>query len=128
MFVITMTGDTMKKKDKYSRSGVISIAFLLALVGVNAIWLSIHGHGGPLIALALYLFVSYLFIRRRHFGAGVIAGLFGFGIHLIELLAKGTADLVGIDQVFFYANLILPVPLAFTSYLASRMEPAQPDE
>ncbi len=127
MFVIAMKGNTMKK-NQYSRSGVIAIVLLLALVGINAIWLSIRGHGGALIALAFYSAVSYLCLRSRHFGAGIIAGIFGFGIHLFELLAKGTTELIGIDQVFFFANLILPIPLAFTSYLASRMEPAQPEE
>jgi len=113
----------MKNKEKFSSSGIITIAFLLSLVGVNAVWLIMSGHGGTFIALVFYSVVSFLCIRNRHFGAGVIAGIFGFGIHLYELFVKGTAELIGIDQVFFYANLILPIPLTFTSYLASREEP-----
>ncbi len=118
----------MKKKEKMSSSGIITIAFLLSLVGVNAVWLIIRGHGGALIALVFYSVVSFLCLRRRHFGAGVIAGIFGFGIHIYELFVKGTAELIGIDQVFFYANLILPIPLTFTSYLASRNEPPLHEE
>jgi len=118
----------MKKKEKISPSGIITIAFLLSLVGVNAVWLIIRGHGGALIALVFYSVVSFLCLRRRHFGAGVIAGIFGFGIHLYELFVKGTTELIGIYQVLFYANLILPIPLTFTSYLASRNEPPLHEE
>ncbi len=118
-----MTGNTMKKKGKFSTSGIITVAFLLSLAGVNAVWLIMRGHGGALIALVFYSVVSFLSLRSRHFGAGVIAGIFGFGIHIFELFVKGTAELTGIDQLFFYANLILPIPLTFTSFLASRKEP-----
>ena len=113
----------MKKKEKISTSGIITIALLLSLVSVNAVWLIIRGHGGALIALVFYSVVSFLCIRSRHFNAGVIAGIFGFGIHIYELFVKGTTELIGIDRVLFYANLILPIPLTFTSYLASRKEP-----
>jgi hypothetical protein len=123
-----MIGNTMKEKETISPSGIISIAFLLSLVGVNAVWLIIRGHGGALIALVFYSVVSFLCLRSRHFGAGLIAGIFGFGIHIYELFVKGTTELIGIDQVFFYANLILPIPLIFTSYLASRKEPSEQEE
>jgi len=113
----------MKKKEKISPSGIITIAFLLSLVGVNAIWLIIRGHGGALIALVFYSVVSLLCLRSRHFRAGVIAGVFGFVIHIYELFVQGTTELMGIDQVLFYANLVLPIPLTFTSYFASRKEP-----
>lgn len=118
-----MTGNTTKKMEKIPTSGIITIAVLLTLVGVNVVWLIASGHGGALIALIFYSVVSFLCIRSRHFNAGVIAGIFGFGIHLYELFVKGTAELTGIDQMFFYANLILPIPLTFTSFLASRKEP-----
>lgn len=118
----------MKKKGKISPSGIITIAFLLSLAGANAVWLIISGHGGTLIALVFYSVVSFLCLRSRHFRAGVIAGIFGFGIHIYELFVLGTTEFIGIDQVFFYANLILPIPLTFTSYLASRKEPPGHEE
>jgi hypothetical protein len=118
----------MKKKEKITTSGIITIALLLSLVGVNVVWLIIHGHGGALVALVFYSVVSLLCLRSRHFGAGVIAGVFGFGIHIYELFVKGTVELIGIDQVFFYVNLILPIPLTFTSYLAPRKEPPYREE
>ena len=106
----------MNRKEKISPSGSITIAILLSLAGANAVWLIISGHRGALIALVFYLIVAFLCIRSRHFGAGVIAGIFGFGVHIYELFLQGTTELVGIDQAFFYANLILPVPLIFKSY------------
>lgn len=115
----------MREQEKYSPSGIISIALLLILVGVNAVWLIVSRHGGSLIALMFYVVVSFLCIKSRHFRAGVIAGIFGFGIHFYELFVHGTTELIGIDRIFFYANLILPIPLTFTSYLASRMEPPE---
>ena len=115
-----MTDGTMKKEKNYSPSGIITIALLLSLAVVNAIWLIVSWHGGVLIALAFYSVISFLCLRRQHFQAGVIAGILGFGIHLYELFVLGTSELIGIDHVFFYANLILPVPLTIISYLASR--------
>jgi len=118
----------MKNKEKISPSGIITIALLLSLAVANALWLLISGHRGALIALVFYSAVSYLCLRNRHFQAGVIAGIFGFGIHVFELFIQGTTELIGINQVFFYANLILPIPLTITSYLASRKEPLQHEE
>ena len=118
-----MTGDTMKNKEKISPSGIITIALLLSLAGANALWLITSWHGGALIAIVFYSIVAFLCLRNRHFRAGVIAGILGFGIHLFELFVQGTTELIGIDRVFFYANLILPLPLIITSYLASRKEP-----
>jgi hypothetical protein len=118
--VFTMAGNMVK--EKIPLSGIITIAFLLFIAGINAIWLIIDGHGGPLFALLFYSVATFLCLRSRHFGAGLIAGILGFGIHAYELISKGTLELMRIDQVFFYANLILSVPLTFTSYLASRKE------
>ena len=118
-----MTDDPMKNKEKISPSGIITIALLLSLAGANALWLITSWHGGALIALVFYSVVAFLCLRSRHFQSGVIAGILGFGIHVFELFVQGTTELIGIDQVFFYANLILPIPLTITSYLASRKEP-----
>ena len=109
----------MKKKDKISPSGLITITFLFSLVGINAVWLITSWHGGALIALAFYSVITFLCLRKQHFQAGVIAGIIGFGIHVYELFVLGTSELIGIDHFFFYTNLILPIPLTITSYLAS---------
>ena len=118
----------MKNKEKMSPISIITIVLLLSLAGANALWLIISGHRGALIALVFYSVVAFLCLRNRHFQAGMIAGILGFGIHVFELFIPGTTELRGIDQVFFYANLILPIPLTITSYLASRKEPLQHEE
>ena len=110
----------MKKEGKFSLSGIIAIALLLALVMANAVWLIVSWHGGASIALLFYIVILFLCLRRQHFQGGIIAGVIGFGIHLFELIVLGTSQLTGMDHVFFYANLILPIPLTITSYLASR--------
>ena len=117
-----MTGIKMKKKDKISPSGIISIAFLFSLALGNSVWLILSWHGGALIALVFYSVITFLCFRNHHFQAGVIAGIIGFGIHLFELFALDPSELHEIDQIFFYTNLILPIPLVITSYLASRKE------
>jgi apolipoprotein N-acyltransferase len=106
-------------RKKKNTAAVVAIIILLVLALTNGVWLIVNWQGGALIALALYLFISLLFISKQHFQAGVIAGVMGFGIHLIELFGSGTSQLNGIERVFFYANLILPIPLIITSYLAS---------
>jgi len=112
----------MKKEGKFPLSGIIAIALLLTLVMANAVWLIVSWHGGALIALFFYIVISFLCLRRQHFQEGIIAGVLGFGIHLFELIVLGTNQLTGMEHVFFYANLFLPIPLAITSYLASRQK------
>jgi len=114
-----MTDVRMKNEERISPSGNITIAFLFSLVVVNVVWVILSWHGGALIALLFYLVILLLCLRRHHFQSGVFAGTIGFGIHLLEMFV-GMSQLKGIDHVFFYANLILPIPLTITSYLASR--------
>jgi len=115
-----MADEIMKKETTYSVSGIVAIVFLLSLAGVNAIWLMVRWHGGTFIAFVFYAVLFFLCLRRRHFEAGVIAGIFGFGIHAYEFFVPGTTAFMGMDRIFFYANLILPVPLTVASYVASR--------
>ena len=115
----------MKNKGQISVSGKITITLLLILAGTNALWLVMRGHGGALIALVFYFIVFYRCLRNRHFHAGVIAGILGVGFHVYELFLRGMTDLMGIDRVFFYTNLILPIPLIFASYFATRKEPRE---
>ena len=110
----------VKEEEKIFPSGIITILLLLSLAAANFIWLIVSWHGGALIALAFYSVIALLCFRRQHFQAGAIAGMIGFGIHLYELYVLSTNNLTWIDHVFFYVNLILPIPLIITSYLASR--------
>jgi len=113
---------------KKTTIATIVMILLISLSVVNACWLIVNWHGGPLIALAFYLIVSILCLRKQHFQAGIISGIIGFGIHLIDLIGLGTSQLTGITKFFFYMNLILPIPLSVTSYLAFRMGPGGPTD
>ena len=110
----------MKKKTKEFDSGRAAIGLLLFLAALNAVWLGTSRHRGALIAFIAYFIVSILCLRYLHFRSGIIVGLCGFGIHFYELIAHQNNTLKGIDFIFFYANLLLPIPLGISSYLASR--------
>jgi hypothetical protein len=110
----------MIAKENISPLGIAAILLLCFLAVSNAAWVIISGHRGSFIALVFYLIVSVLCLRNRHFQAGVIAGTFGFGIHVYELLTRGITELNFVDQVFFFINLIVPIPLTILSFLAVR--------
>lgn len=112
----------MKNKGKLSPSGRLAIALLLSLVMGNALWLVLRWHGGASIALVFYTAIWRLCLRRRRFQEGIIAGVIGFGVHLVELILLGTSQLTWLDQAFFAMNLVLPIPLAISSYIAFRKE------
>jgi hypothetical protein len=120
MVVITLAGKQMKYKGRLFLSGRIAVALLLSLAAGNALWLILRWHGGALIALIFYTAIWVLCLRRQRFQEGIIAGVIGFGIHLIELILLGTSQLTWLDQAFFAMNLVLPIPLAITSYLSFR--------
>lgn len=94
-------------------------AILLSLAVINGYWAVRSGLRGPAIAALFYFAVFVLCFFKRHYKAGLIAAAFGFGIHLVELLFQGISELADIQKLWFLMNLILPIPLAVMSYLAS---------
>jgi hypothetical protein len=94
-------------------------AILVSLAALNVFWAVLSGRRGPLIGSLFYFIVFVLCLWKRHFKAGLFAAAFGFGIHLVELFSKGISELEDIQKLFFMMNLILPLPLALMSYLAS---------
>ena len=109
----------MRRLAKISRCGVIASAILLSLGMINGYWAILSGLRGPAIASLFYFVVFVLCFFKRHFKAGLIAAAFGFGIHLVELLFQGISGLDDIQKLLFMTNLILPLPLALMSHLAS---------
>ena len=108
------------KKHLRSSAARITIGILVVLVGISAVWAVTLEHSGPVIALLCYAVVAFLCWRRGHFQAGIIGGFFGLGIHVFELVFQGVGRLGKIDLVFFYANIVLPIPLMYFSYKAHR--------
>jgi hypothetical protein len=109
----------MSRRAKIALGGIVASAILLSLAVINGFWAFLSGLRGPLIASLLYFIVFILCFFKRHFKAGLIAAAFGFGIHLAELFLQGISELEDIQKLFFVMNLILPLPLALMSYLAS---------
>lgn len=52
--------------------------------------------------------------------AVITAGVVGFGFHLFELIFLGISDFQGLELLFFYLNLVLPIPLAYFGYRVLR--------
>jgi hypothetical protein len=101
-----------------SLSKRITIGILVLLGITNAVWVATSERKGPLIALVFYTFITLLCWRRSHFRAGIIGGIFGFGIHVYELISLGIGELDGVEPGFFFANLLLPILLTYFSYKA----------
>jgi hypothetical protein len=108
----------MARKDPINLNARIASVILIFLVVINALWVVSTRQSGPLIALLFYSVIILLFWRKRDFRSGAIAGVVGFGIHVYELLFPGISGLEGIYLVFFYMNIILPLPLIFFSFMA----------
>ena len=101
-------------------AGKIVIIILLILIITNSVWLFISEFSGPLIALIFYAIITYLCIYKKHFQAGIIAGIMGFSIHIFKLIFHNDANLSGIEYVFFLINLFFPVALVYFSYRANK--------
>lgn len=104
------------KNSKYSFGYRIVIGILTALVLTNAAWVIIFKSYAPIIALIFYLLVIFLFWRKNDIFSGIIVGSIGFAIHLYELLFHGITDLHLLESVFFFVNLILPLPVIIICY------------
>ncbi len=98
----------------------LGIGILVVLVGTNAIWIVTSKRSGTLVALIFYMFITLLVWRKDDFRAGIISGIFGAGIHFYELIFQGLGKLDGVEASFFFANLILPIMLAYFSYKARK--------
>ena len=110
----------MAIKDPINLNARIASVILIVLVVINALWVVSTRQSGPLIALLFYSVIIFLFWRKRDFRSGAISGVVGFGIHVYELFFPGISGLEGIYLVFFYLNIILPLPLIYFSLMAYR--------
>jgi len=104
------------KNPKYSFNYKIVIVILSTLVLTNAAWVIIYKSYAPLIAIIFYLVVIFLFWQKNDIFSGIIIGSIAFVIHFYELLFHGITDLKLLESVFFFINLILPLPLVVLCY------------
>lgn len=101
-----------------NKKTVVGISLVLA--AVNALWLGSSVHRGPLVGLVCYSLCAFLCGRRDDFRAGLIIGIAGFTIHVVELVLEGVAGLRVSEVGFLFANLLLPIPLIYFSLKARR--------
>ncbi len=85
---------------------------------INATWVTICKSLGPVIALIAYIFITFLFLQKNDFIAGIIIGIIGFIIHFYELIFQGIKELRGFEIAFFLINLVFPILLIYFSYKA----------
>lgn len=99
------------RNSKYSLGYRIVIGILTALVLTNTAWVIIFKSYAPLVALIFYLVVIFLLWCKNDVFSGIIVGSIAIVIHLYELIFRGLTGLELLESVFFFINLMLPVPL-----------------
>ena len=104
------------KYSKYSTNQKMVIGILTILAVTNAGWVIICKSYGPLIALMFYVFAIFLFWQKNDIFSGIIIGMIGLAVHIYELIFQGIIDLEGLEMIFFFINLIFPIPLVYFSY------------
>jgi hypothetical protein len=112
----------MKADPSLKRNRTITLAILIMLVVMNAVWFAISLRSGASMAMILYAFIFFFCWRMANYRAGVIAGLLGFGVHLYELLFDPPVDFLLLDSISFCLNLFLPLALVVFSYRAYRSQ------
>lgn len=106
------------KYNKFLPNQKAALLTILVLVIINAVWVTICKSLGPVIALIPYAFITFLFLLKNDFIAGIIIGIVGFIIHFYELIFQGIKELRGFEIAFFFINLIFPILLIYFSYKA----------
>jgi len=104
------------KNSKLSSNHKMAIGILTILVITNACWIIIGQSYGPFIALMFYAFAIFLFWQKNDIFSGIIIGTVGLAVHIYELIFQGIADLAGLETIFFFINLVFPIPLVYFCY------------
>jgi hypothetical protein len=100
----------------HSTGRVSIIIILTVLVAGNAAWCMLSGRTAPWIAVAAYGVVALSVAKSRDYLAGLIVGIAGSVIHAAELAFQGAAGLVPLERAWLYANVVLPLALAGSSW------------
>ena len=102
----------------FSKNAKIAFCIIVVLVVINAIWFFFQNFSGPIFALIAYAIIAFLFLVKKEFMAGIIAGTGGLFVHIYELIFLGLAGLTDIGVVFLLANIFFPIPLIVFSFKA----------
>jgi hypothetical protein len=109
----------MEKSSSNFSSRTLTLTLLITLAVMNGVWSFLSSWGGASIATVLYAIVALRWYLADYI-SGAIAGVLGFGIHLYVLLFHPLADLRVFESVFFYLNILLPIPIACFGFLLYR--------
>ena len=114
----TMCPKQKRRFDIISKRAVVAILGILA-VG-NGIWLLVSEHTAPWIAMVSYAVVALVILLRNDYRAGLIIGIAGFAIHVVEMAVQGTASLEPLERTWLIANIILPLVLVWFNWTLIR--------
>jgi len=98
------------------------LLILLIVIVTNAVLLFVSKFSGPLIALVWYAITAYLCVYKNHFQAGIIAGIAGFSIHILEFTVHHRINFSVIENVLLSINVILPAALVYFSWKANKSQ------
>ncbi|GEM_PF-7070321 len=102
-------------------TGKRAVIIILAVLAVgNGVWPLISDRSAPFIAAIAYAVAVFLVLRRGDYSAGLIVGIAGFSIHVLEWAARGIMDLGPIERVWFFANILLPLALVWLNWTLIR--------
>jgi hypothetical protein len=99
--------------------GVIC-AVLLLLVVVNGLWALMSLRIGPAVGALVYALVAFICWWRNEVHPALIAGIVGMALHTVELLQDRSASFVQPDLGFLVANVLIPIPVVYMSWLLIR--------
>lgn len=71
-------------------------------------------------AVVAYAVVALVVLRSRDYRAGLIIGIAGFTIHVVELATHGTAGLGTLGRAWLIVNIVLPLVLVWLSWVLMR--------
>ena len=89
-----------------SKAIIVVLLILILLAGINALWVLLYGYSGAFLAFFFYMMVAFICWKKRHFQAAIMAGIFGFVIHLFEIFFSDIKNAIGLNRWFFYVNLL----------------------
>jgi hypothetical protein len=96
------------------------VAILVILAVGNGVWSLLSERTAPLVAAVAYAVVALVVLRSNDYRAGLITGIAGLAIHVVELAIQGTASLGRLERAWVFANVVFPVALVWLNWTLIR--------
>lgn len=91
------------------------LGLLMALAGINFLWLVLSRYGEPDTFIFLYILAAYAYFREHSFLPVFVMAIMGLMLHGYYFAAETTSALTSLDRAFFVANMLLPLSLLFVA-------------